>query len=139
MRAWGALSLTGLLFQTLLQSWVCKPDSWPPGEGPREGEWEEGWRVRLTSGGTFYQPPLSLPLCPVPTKSYHPGGYVCLMALFSRRSAVPEVPKPRPRFSSPTGHPYSSVWMETEYEAGAGQEGLRRCVFSLIQRRLRQC
>ena len=53
VRAWGALSLMGLLFQTLLQSWVCKPDSWPPGEGPREGEWAEDWWVRLTSGGHF--------------------------------------------------------------------------------------
>lgn len=54
VRAWGALSHMGLLFQTLLQSWVYKPDSWPPGEGPREGEWEEGWRVRLTSRGALF-------------------------------------------------------------------------------------
>lgn len=33
---------------------VHKPDLWPPGEEPREGEWEEDWRVTLTSRGALF-------------------------------------------------------------------------------------
>ena len=74
VRVWGALSHTGLLFYILLQSWICKHDSWPPGEGPREAGWGRGLAGETHQpGGISSQSPLSLTLCLCPPSLTHRG------------------------------------------------------------------